>query len=252
MAQIHPTAVVDPGAKLAADVRIGPFCVVEQGVEVGAGTQLLSHAVIRRGTRLGANNQVHPFCVLGGPPQDKSHAGSESWVIIGDDNVFRESCTVHGGTQKGDGTTRVGSSGLFMVGAHIAHDCDVGDRVILTNYVSLGGHVVVEHAAVLGGHVAVAPFCKIGCMVFAAGGAMIERSVPPFLTVAGDRARVRGVNSVGLRRNHVPEASIRALRSAQRALYGGSEPLRTLAQRLLAEASDDFVRQLLSAILAED
>ncbi|MGE0320852.1 MAG: acyl-ACP--UDP-N-acetylglucosamine O-acyltransferase [Polyangiaceae bacterium] len=252
MSLIHPTAVVDSGAKLGDGVRIGPFCVVEADVELGANTELISHAVVRSGTRLGANNQVHPFCVLGGPPQDKSHNGHASWVTIGDDNVFRESCTVHGGTHKGDGTTRIGNAGLFMVGAHVAHDCDVGDRVILTNYVSLGGHVVVEHAAVLGGHVAVAPFCRIGRIVFAAGGAMIERSVPPFLTVAGDRARVRGVNSVGLRRNQVPEASIRALRSVQRTLYSGSEPLRVAAERLLSEASDDFVRQLLTAILADD
>ncbi|MCB9590638.1 MAG: acyl-ACP--UDP-N-acetylglucosamine O-acyltransferase [Polyangiaceae bacterium] len=251
MSQIHQTAVVDGAAKLGDGVRIGPFCVVEGDVELGAGTELVSHVVIRAGARLGANNQVHPFSVIGGPPQDKSHTGRESWVQIGDDNVFRESCTVHGGTHKGDGTTRIGNSGLFMVGAHVAHDCDVGDRVILTNYVSLGGHVVVEHAAVLGGHVAVAPFCRIGRIVFAAGGAMIERSVPPFLTVAGDRARVRGVNSVGLRRNQVPEDSIRALRSAQRTLYAGGEPLRVAAERLRAEASDDFVRQLLTAILAE-
>lgn len=251
MPQIHPTAVVDSTAELAADVRIGPFCVVESGVRLGAGSELVSHVAVRAGTWLGARNVVHPFCVLGGPPQDKSHDGRPSWVRIGDGNVFRESCTVNGGTQKGDGTTRIGSSGLFMVGTHVAHDCDVGDRVILTNYVSLGGHVVVEHAAVLGGHVAVAPFCRIGAMVFAAGGSMIERSVPPFLTVAGDRARVRGVNRVGLRRNQVPEASIRALRSVQRELYSGGEPLRVAAERLLLETSDDFVHQLLTAILRE-
>ena len=249
MAEIHPTAVVDSSARLAEGVRIGPFCVVEPDTELGAGTELASHVVIRRGARLGARNRVHPFCVLGGPLQDKSHDGRASWVTVGDDNVFRESCTVNGGTQKGDGTTRIGDSGLFMVGAHVAHDCEVGDRVILTNYVSLGGHVVLEQAVVLGGHVAVAPFCRIGRMVFAAGGAMIERSVPPFLTVAGDRARVRGVNSVGLERNQVPEASIRALRAAQRALYSGAEPLRVAARRLSETESDDFVRQLLAAIL---
>lgn len=249
MPSIHPSAVVEPGAELADGVRVGPFCLVETGVRIGAGTELDSHVVVKRGSTLGARNKLHAGCVIGGPPQDRTYAGEASRVEIGDDNVFRESTTVHGGTLKGDGTTRVGSGGLFMVGSHIAHDCMVADRVILTNYVSLGGHAVLDTAVVMGGHSAVVPFCRLGSMVFVAGGSMIERDVPPYLVVAGNRARVRGVNTVGLRRNGVPEVSVQALRRAQRALYNGEQPLQVAARQFVETADDPFVRDLVRAIL---
>ncbi len=230
-------------------MRVGPFCLVEEGTRIGPGTELNSHVVVRRGSTLGARNQLHAGCVIGGPPQDRTYAGEASQVEIGDDNVFRESTTVHGGTLKGDGVTRVGSGGLFMVGAHIAHDCVVADRVILTNYVSLGGHAVLGEAVVMGGHSAVVPFCRLGSMVFVAGGSMIERDVPPYLVVAGNRARVRGVNSVGLRRNGVPESSVQALRHAQRALYRGKLPLQVAARQLAETAQDPLVQRLLQGVL---
>ncbi|MBX3183231.1 MAG: acyl-ACP--UDP-N-acetylglucosamine O-acyltransferase [Polyangiaceae bacterium] len=249
MSWVHPQAVVESGAELAEGVRVGPFCYVEAGAKLGPRCELVSHVVVRRGVSLGPDNQLYPFAVLGGPPQDRSYAGEACSVVVGAGNVFRESTTVHAGTAKGDAVTRVGDGGLFMVGAHVAHDCQVGDRVILTNYVSLGGHVVVEEGAVLGGHVAVAPFCRVGSLSFTAGGSMIERDVPPFVTAAGDRARVRGVNRVGLRRAAVPEPSVRALIRAERQLFHGAEPLQVAAKRLAQETSDPYVARLVESVI---
>ncbi|HEX7670818.1 MAG TPA: acyl-ACP--UDP-N-acetylglucosamine O-acyltransferase, partial [Polyangiaceae bacterium] len=194
---VHPTAVVDASATLEDGVVVGPLSFVGAGVTLGEGTELVCQATVLGPSRLGKRNRVFPHATLGASPQDRSWNGEASTLVVGDDNVFRESVTVHRGTAKGGGVTRVGSGCLFMVGAHIAHDAQVGDGVTLANYTSLGGHVEVGERAVLGGHVAVAPFVRIGELSFAAGGAMIERAVPPFLIVSGDRARVRGLNKIG-------------------------------------------------------
>src|SRR5262249_13787968 len=152
-------------------------------------------------------NRIFPYATLGAPPQDKSHAGEATELVLGDDNVIREQATLHRGTAKGGGITRVGSRCLLMVGAHVAHDCELADDVVLTNLATLGGHVRVLANAVLGGHVAIAPFVRVGRGAFVAGGACVERDVPPFVIAAGDRARVRALNRVGLARMAVPDAS---------------------------------------------
>jgi UDP-N-acetylglucosamine acyltransferase len=231
---VHPSAVVHPTACLSDGVVIGPFCHVGEGVELGPGTELVGHATVLGPCRLGARNRVHPQATLGAPPQDRSYAGETTRLVIGDDNVFRENVTVHRGTEKGGGVTRIGSFCLFMVGCHVAHDCTVGDAVTFANQTTLGGHVVVEEGVVTGGHVAVAPFHRLGELAFAAGGAMIERPVPPFVIVAGDRARVRGVNRVGLLRAGVPEAEIQLLERAYLALWGSRVPLLVAVQGLSA------------------
>jgi UDP-N-acetylglucosamine acyltransferase len=246
---VHPSAVVDPGARLGAGVVVGPLCYVGPDVEIGAGTELLAQATVLGPCRIGEDNRIHPHATLGGTPQDRSWSGEPTELVIGDRNVFRESVTVHRGTAKGGGTTRIGSGCLVMVGAHVAHDCDVRDGVTLTNNASLGGHVTVGERAVVGGHVAIAPFVRVGELSFAAGGAMIERDVPPYVIVAGDRARVRALNRVGLRRAGVPEESQRALDRAFRALFRSGEPLTVAAQAVEAEyGADPYVRRLLDAL----
>lgn len=249
-ARVHPTAVVDDGARLGEGVSVGPYCVVGKDVELGEGTELVAHATVLGPCKMGRSNAVFPYATLGAPPQDRSYEGEPTLTEIGDNNVFRESVTVHRGTRKGGGITRIGSRGLFMVGSHVAHDCSVGDDVTFANYTSLGGHVVVGARFVAGGHVAVAPYVMLGEMAFAAGGAMIERDVPPFVIVAGDRARIRGINRVGLERAGVPEASRRALRAVYVHLFqkaeSVSEGARSIPESLRA---DPYVSRLLEAVL---
>ena len=251
-ARVHSTAVVDPSAKLADGVVIGPLSVVGAEVTIDEGTELFSQATVLGPCRIGRRNRVYPHATLGAPPQDRSWDGEPTTLVIGDDNSFRESVTVHRGTVKGGGVTRIGARCLFMVGAHVAHDVRVADGVTLANYTSLGGHVDVGDGAVLGGHVAVAPFVRVGELSFAAGGAMIERSVPPFVIVSGDRARVRGLNRIGLERAAVPEASREALAAAYRMLF---RPGTLLAVALPAAhielGHDPFVRRLLDALGSE-
>ncbi|MCS6901882.1 MAG: acyl-ACP--UDP-N-acetylglucosamine O-acyltransferase, partial [Myxococcales bacterium] len=217
--KIHPTAQVSAGAELGEGVEVGPYCVVGAGVRIGAGTRLLSHVVIEGPTELGDENEVHPFAVLGGAPQDRSYRGEPTRLEIGARNVFREQVTVNRGTSKDCGVTRIGSGGLFLAGCHIAHDSWVGDQVTLANGTLLAGHVRVEDHVVTGGLVAVQPRVRLGESCFLAGGAMVERDVPPFVIAGGDRARVRALNKVGLRRRGIEEESLMALERAFRLLF---------------------------------
>lgn len=249
LASVHPSAVVAPDAEIGAGVEIGPFAVIERGVAIGAGTRIEAHAIVRTGAHLGVENMVHPFAVLGDAPQDRRHDGEPTRLEIGDRNVFREHVTVHRGTTHGGGVTRIGSGGLFMVGVHVAHDAVVGDAVILANNTLLGGHVILDDHVVAGGQVAIAPFVRVGARAFLAGGAMVERDVPPFVIAAGDRARVRALNRVGLRRTGVPPASVVALERAFAAIFRAGSP-RAIAAAALRDDPDPFVRTLAEALSA--
>jgi UDP-N-acetylglucosamine acyltransferase len=242
---VHPTAVVSPRAKLADGVVVGPLCVVADGVEIGANSRLVANCTILGPTRLGEANVVYPYAVLGGDPQDRTHDGEPTALEIGARNVFREHVTVHRGTAKDRGMTCIGSDGLFMASSHVAHDVIIGDAVTLANGTLLGGHVVVGDRVTTGGQAAIAPYVRVGEGAFIAAGAMVEIDVPPFVIVAGDRARVRALNRVGLRRQGVPEASSRALAAAFRAIYRGSavrsESLRAVPREI---AEDPYVQKL--------
>lgn len=222
--QIHPTATVAKGARLSEGVVIGPQAIVGDDVELGPGTRLIAACVVLGPTTLGARNVVYPYAVLGADPQDRSHGGERTELIASDDNVFREHVTVHRGTAKDEKLTRIGSGCLLMAGAHVAHDVTLGDHVTLTNGALLGGHVKVGEHAVIGGGAALAPFVRVGDSAFIAGGAMVETDVPPFVIAQGDRARVRALNDVGLRRRGVPGESRRALARAFRLLYRSAMP----------------------------
>lgn len=249
-ALVHPSALIAPDAHLGEGVEIGPFAIVEAGVVLGAGTRIEAHAMVRSGTTLGAHNHLHPFAVLGGAPQDRRHEGEPTRLVVGDHNVFREHVTVHRGTAHGGGLTRVGSHGLFMVGVHLAHDTQVGDRVILANNTLLGGHVVLGDHVVTGGQVALAPFVRVGPRAFLAGGAMVERDIPPFVIAAGDRARVRALNRVGLARTGVPEASQKALTRAFSSIFRSGDARASAARAWLAH-EDAYVRELALAVVAQ-
>lgn len=245
MPRIHPSAVVDPRAELAEDVTVGAFAVVEGPVRLDAGCVLHAHAVIRGPTHLGARSAVHPFAVVGGAPQTKRPSSALPRLEAGQDVVYREHVTVHGATE--DRPTRIGDGCLLMVGAHVAHDVQLGAGCVLSNGVQLAGHVVVEDAVTFGGLAGVAQYVRIGEGAFVAAMTGCERDVPPFVVVQGNRARVRGVNVVGLRRRGVPEASISALTRAVRALTRkGTTRVEALAQ--LDAESDPYVVRLVAAL----
>jgi UDP-N-acetylglucosamine acyltransferase len=248
MATVHPTAIVHPQAQLAAGVSIGPYAVVDAGVSIGPDCVLYAHAVVRGSTVLGARNAIHPFAVIGGDPQARRHAGGEAPVEVGDDNVFREHVTVHGGTD--GGATRIGAANLFMVGSHVAHDSVIGSHCVLANCVQLAGHARVEDWVTFGGLSGVAQHVRVGENAFVAAAAACERDVPPFVIVQGDRARVRGLNAIGLRRRGIPEASIAALARAVRALWRGhlthAEAVRRVAES--DDGNDPCVTKLLDAL----
>ncbi len=245
MRRVHPTAIVDPLAELGEEVEIGPYAVVEGRVSLAAGCVLHAHAIVRGPARVGEGSVVHSFAVLGGEPQAKKHDGGPARLEVGAHNVFREHVTVHGGTE--GRTTRIGDGNLFMVGSHVAHDCAVGSSCVLANCVQLAGHSAVEDWVTLGGLSGVAQFVRIGESAFVAAAAACERDVPPFVIVQGDRARVRGVNVVGLRRRSVPEASIAALERAVRALWQSRRTRVEVLAELRGE-TDAYVRKLVAAI----
>jgi UDP-N-acetylglucosamine acyltransferase len=215
---IHPLAVVSPHAEVGANVRIGPFCVVEAGVKLGDGCHLTGRVTVKSGTVLGRDNLVMDGTVLGGMPQHIHLPEYPGVVVIGDGNVIRENVTVHRALEAGHVTT-IGSRCLLMVGSHVAHDCTVGDGVILTNNTLLGGHVSVSDKAYVGGGVAIHQFCRIGRLAMVGGLARVLRDVPPFVTIDGDTAMVVGLNKVGLRRAGFTAEEFVQLKTAYRVMY---------------------------------
>ena len=237
-AQVHPTAVVDPGAKLGANVRIGPFCVIGAEVEIGDGTILGAHCSVTGPTRIGRNNHFHGHAAIGGDPQDKKFAGERTELVIGDDNVVREFTTISRGTGDGGGTTRIGDDNWIMAYVHIAHDCVVGNHTIMANNATLAGHAVVEDYAILGGFVGVHQFCRIGAHAFIGMGALLNADVPPFVMVADRYAEPRGINAEGLKRRGFEPDRIAAIKRAYKALYLSKKPLSETKQELAAAARD--------------
>jgi UDP-N-acetylglucosamine acyltransferase len=216
---IDPHALVSPQAQLAADVTVGPFSIIGPGVEIGSRTVVGPHVVINGPTRIGADNRFFQFASIGDAPQDKKYNGEPTRLEIGERNVFRESCTVNRGTMQGAGITRIGNDNLFMAYSHVAHDCIVGDKVIFANCAALAGHVEIGDWVILGGLTAVHQYVKIGAHAFLAGGAIVQRDVPPYVMVAGNPAEPHMVNSEGLKRRGFDEEQVRNIRNAYRVLY---------------------------------
>jgi UDP-N-acetylglucosamine acyltransferase len=252
MTQIHPTAIVEAGAELAGDVTIGPYCCIGPQVKLGAGVVLQSHVVVTGDTWVGARTQVFPFASLGQAPQDKKFKGEPARLVIGEDNVIRESVTMNIGTEGGGMLTKVGDRCLFMVGAHVAHDCSVGNDVIIVNNGTLAGHVVMEDFSMIGGLSAVHQFCRIGRHAIVGGMTGVERDVIPYGMVMGDRARLTGLNLRGLQRNGFSSEAIRTLRQAYAQLFS-TEGAFADRVALVAEryADDQAVMEIVDFIRAD-
>ena len=197
---IHPTAIVEEGAKLENDVYIGPYCIVGGNVSIGEGTKLISHVVIEGHTEIGKKNEIHQFSSIGVPPQDRSYKNEPTKTVIGDGNLFRENCTVHRATTKQDKVTKIGSNGYFMTGVHFAHDCNIGDNVTLANGTMCAGHVTIGDFVQMGGACGVTPFCSVGKGAFIGAASAIDKDVPHFCAAFGNRVKLKGVNIIGLKR----------------------------------------------------
>lgn len=216
---IHPTAIVDSKAEIDDGVEIGPYSIVEKGVIIGKGTKIGPHVVIREGTTIGKGCQIFQFSSIGEAPQAVAYRGEKTSLIIGDQNIIRESVTLHRGTVKGGGKTVIGNRNFFMAYSHVAHDCQIGNQVVLANGATLAGHILIEDYAVIGGLAAVHQFCRIGAHAFVSGVTGVVLDIPPYMLAAGSRAKLYGLNTVGLKRQNFREETIRALKSTYRIIF---------------------------------
>ncbi|UNK41510.1 acyl-ACP--UDP-N-acetylglucosamine O-acyltransferase [Luteimonas sp. S4-F44] len=249
-AAIHATAVVDPGAKLGAGVRIGAFTIIGPEVEIGDGTVIGPHCSIHGPTTIGRDNRVHGHAAIGGEPQDKKFRGERVELIIGDRNTIREFVTINRGTGDGGGATRIGDDNWLLAYTHVAHDCIVGNHCVFSNNATLAGHVEVGDHVILSGFVGIHQFCRIGAHAFIGMGAFVNGDVPPFVMVAQDGyGRPRGINAEGLKRRGFDAERTTAIKRAYRALYVSGEPLEAARARLSELAHDSAdVRAMLAFI----
>jgi len=235
---IHPTAVIAPDAKLAADVQVGPYSIIGAGVEIGPGTTVGPHAVIHGPTRIGAENRIFQFASVGDAPQDKKYRDEPTRLEIGDRNVIRECVTLNRGTTKEAGVTRIGHDNLFMAYSHVAHDCVVGSNCVFANCATLGGHVYIGDWVIMAGFSGVHQFCKVGAHAFIANNAAVTRDVPPYVMTVGQPATAHSINSEGLKRRGFTAEQIRNLRNAFRLLYRSGLKLADAERELRALARE--------------
>jgi UDP-N-acetylglucosamine acyltransferase len=254
---ISPQAIIDKQAKIASDVTIEPFAIIGPNVELGSGSWVGPNAIVKGPTKIGKNNKIYQFCSIGIECQDKKYNGEPTTLEIGDNNIFRESCTVHRGTALDKKTTKIGNNNLFMVNSHVAHDCIIGDNVVFSNGASIAGHVKVQNNATLSGFVGVNQFCNIGAYSFAAGGSIIIKDVMPFVIVAGHPAKVCGINLVGLERANFSGKLIDAIKQAYKIVFVSSRTTLDAVKKLIPLADQhnqiqtyiDFLQQSERGIL---
>jgi UDP-N-acetylglucosamine acyltransferase len=245
---IHPTAVVHPGARIGRDVEIGPYCIVGKNASIGYGTKLLANVVVQGHTDIGSENVIHPFAVIGGTSQDKKFRGDVSYVRIGDRNQIREYVTVNRGTESQSETT-IGSDCHLLAYVHVAHDCRIGDNVVMSNLTQLAGHCVVGDGANISGMVGVHQFVRIGRLAFIGGRSKVLKDCPPFMLVEGNPAWVRGLNRVGLKRQNVSAQAQSELKEAFRAIYMGDETLSGAVERLRDHVTTEEGKELVAFFL---
>ena len=248
MTKIHPSSVIDPSAILHSDVEVGPFCHIGPQVEMGCGTRLIGHVSIAGPTRIGEGNVFYPYCSIGQRSQDLKYTSEPTFLEIGNNNSFREFCTVNRGTLPGTKTI-IGHHGNFLAYSHIAHDCTVGDHVIFSNNGTIAGHVIVEDHVIIGGLSGVHQFCRLGQHSIVGGCTKIVQDVPPYMIADGNPAEVRGINQVGLERRGFVAEDTRTLREAYRLLYRSNLNVKQACEKIAADFSGpDVIARLLAFV----
>jgi UDP-N-acetylglucosamine acyltransferase len=245
--EIHPTAIVHPQAEIGAGVRIGAYSLIGENVRIGKDTVIESHVVVDGWTEIGERCHLFSFSSVGAAPQHMRYRGEPTRVILGNDNVIREFVTIHRATVEGGGKTVMGHGNFIMAYSHIAHDCQVGNQVIMANASTLAGHIEVEDFAIVGGLVAVHQFVRVGCYAIIGGASGVPKDIPPYMCAAGNRAKLFGLNSVGLKRHRFPEATVAALKQAYRILFRSHLTLNKAVEKIRVEVPDlAEVRHLLT------
>ena len=245
---IHKNAIVDLNAKISNNIKIGPYSVIGPNVEIGEGTEIQSHVSIVGNTKIGKNNKIYPFASIGNDPQDLKFRGEDTKLEIGDNNKIREYVTINPGTKGGGGLTKVGNDCLFMVSAHIAHDCFVGDNVILANNVPLGGHVHIDNNAIIGGNSAVQQFTRVGRFAMIGGMCGVVRDIIPYGIVHGNRSVLQGLNLIGLRRKNIPNKEIIILGDAYKEIFKNENLTDNLKNLSEAYKSNELVKEVINFI----
>ena len=244
--EIHPTAIIHSQAEIAPGVKVGAYSLIGENVCIGKDTILDSHVVVEGWTAIGERCHLFPFVSLGGPPQALRYRGEPTRLTIGHDNVIREFVTINRGTVEGGGETVLGNGNFIMAYSHIAHDCRIGNQVIMANASTLAGHILIEDFAIVGGLVAIHQFVRVGCYSLIGGASGLPQDVPPYMVAAGNRARLFGLNHVGLKRHHFPEGTTMALKQAYRILFRSHLTLNRAIERVEKEVADfPEVRHLL-------
>ena len=245
---IHKTAIVDPKAKISANVNIGPYSIIGPNVEIGKDTDIISHVSIAGHTKIGKKNKIYPFSSIGNNPQDLKYNGEKSYLEIGDSNTIREYVSINPGTDGGGGLTKIGNNCLFMVSSHVAHDCVIGDNVVAVNNVAIGGHVQIDDNAIIGGNSAIHQYIRIGKFAMIGGICAVIRDVIPYGLVHGNRSVLQGINLIGLRRNNIPNQEIALLSKAYKEIFKSenlSENLKNLSEEF---KENDLVIEILKFI----
>jgi UDP-N-acetylglucosamine acyltransferase len=245
---IHPTAVIHKKAKVDKSVEIGPYCIIDEHVRIKKGSRLISHVVVQGWTEIGENCTISPFASIGGPPQDITYKDEETRVIIGKNNIIKEYVTINRGTEHGLGVTTVGTDNFIMAYAHIAHDCIVGNHIIMANGATLAGHVEIADYVIFGGLCAVHQFCRVGQYAFISGLTGVPNDVPPFVIAAGSRAKLYGLNVVGLERRGFTKEDISKLKKAYKLLFRSALPLSTSLKIVQDDLKSDRIDTLIDFI----
>ncbi len=247
---IHPTAIINKEAEIENGVDIGPYSIIEENVRIRKGTNLIGHVVVQGRTEIGENCTISPFASIGGPPQDTTYKDDDTELVIGDNNIIKEYVTINRGTQHGGGITKVGDDNFIMAYVHIAHDCHVGNNIIMANCATLAGHVEVDDFAIFAGLCAVHQFCRIGKYAFISGITGVPMDVPPFMIAAGSRAKLYGLNVVGLERHNFTKEDIRKLKKAYKIIFRSSLPLSTSIKLIQQELEGEHIDELIAFIMS--
>jgi len=247
--EIHPTAIIEQGVEIEEGVSVGPFCILREGVRIKKGSRLISNVIMEGKTEIGENCVIYPFTSIGLPPQDVKYKGEHTGIKIGNNNTIREYITIHRASVGGDGETRIGDNNFFMAYAHIAHDCKIGNYVIMANLATLAGHIVVEDHVVIGGLVAIHQFTRIGAYSMVGGFSGVGQDIPPYMIASGARAKLFGLNTIGLKRHGFSDSTISELKKAYKILFREKHTLKEAIKKIQEDLPfTDEIRLLIEFI----